>query len=75
MHIKYPLISEELLLGVVSRYSNGPMISEAEITALPPDGLGTRPNASDVNAVAEYKVAEEGIRERYLIEQGKYLKD
>ena len=59
----------------MSRYSYGPVISEAETTALPPDGLGPRPDANDVNAVAEYKVAEEGLRKRYLIEQGKYLKD
>jgi hypothetical protein len=27
------------------------MISENEVTALPPDGLGPRPNANDINAI------------------------
>ena len=66
-----PEIGKELRTGENSKYAAGPAMPETELTALPPQGLGPRPLVNfadwDANAV--------GLRKRWIIEQGNYIKN
>jgi len=72
---EYPLIGEELVRGILSKYSRGALMTEADITAPQPDGIGPRPQANDIVATAAYKISEDALRKRYIYAQGQYLKD
>jgi len=70
MQILYPEIGKELRTNELSKYSVGPAIPEEEYTALPPKGLGPRPLAN----FSRYDANVEGLRKRWIIEQGVYIK-
>jgi len=72
---EYPIIAEELTLGVLSVLANGVLLTEAEITAPQPDGIGPRPDVNDIVASNRYKVAEDAMSKRRVMEHGNYRKD
>ena len=72
---EYPIVGDELVHNELSMYAAGPLMNEDQVIAPPPSGLGPRPPANNIAAVEAYRIAEEGLRKRYLTKQGQYLED
>ena len=70
MQISFPEIGRELRTNKLSKYASGPAIPEEEYTAPLPLGLGPRPLAN----YQRYDANVEGLRKRWIIEQGNYVK-